>query len=99
MGWTPLRGRAVIREEKARSSVIVDPGIANEREIRTHRGLVLALGAPVLLDSGAEVPWLCKPGDRVQFHFEATERGRTNVWEDGEPALYMAQREIDAVVE
>ena len=94
-----MRGRVVVREEKARSSIIVDPGIADPRAIKNHVGIVIAIGPPVLLDSGVPVPHHFKPGDRVRFHFEATEKGRINKWEDGEDALYLAQREIDAVVE
>lgn len=95
---TPLRGRVVIREDKKRSGVIIDPGIANEREIKTHRGVVLALGPPVEAFPGVYVDHGFKVGDTVQFHFEGTEKGRIADW-DGEPALWMAQREIDAVIE
>lgn len=96
---TPMRGRVVVRELKERSSLVIDPGRWNEREVTTHRGVVLAVGAPVRTESGAEVPHGFKPGDVVRFHFEATEKGRIAPWEDGEPALWMAQREIDGVEE
>ena len=95
---TPLRGRVVIREDKSHSSIIEVVGV-DPRSITTHRGMVIAVGAPVLTDSDAEIPLHFGPGDIVQFHFEATEKGRTTVWE-GEPGiLIMAQREIDAVIE
>jgi co-chaperonin GroES (HSP10) len=95
----PLRGRCVIREDKCRSSIIIDPGIADERAISTHRGVVLAIGEPAYADPGVEVPWLFGVGDTVQFHFSMmTEKGRTVQWGDS-LAVVMAQDEIDAVIE
>jgi co-chaperonin GroES (HSP10) len=97
-----MRGRVVIREHKEASGLVHlidtrdprgDPTVP-----RTHRGTVIAVGEPVLLTSGAEVPLFFKAGDVVQFHFEATEEGRKVDW-DGEPCVVMAQREIDAVIE
>jgi hypothetical protein len=110
MTWRPTRGWVVIREDKRRSSIIIDPGIANEREMKTHRGTVLAIGAPAILrgyrlvdgvevPTDHEVPHGFEVGATVQFHFEGTERGRTTVWNDGSTVLCMAQREIDAVIE
>ena len=95
----PLRGRVVIREHKERSSIISDPGRADERSITTHRGTVIDVGPPVFHECGVEVPLGFKPGDVVQFHFEATEKGRTVDWGDHRNVLVMAQREIDAVIE
>lgn len=94
----PLRGRVVIREDKRHSSIIEIVGV-DPRTITTHRGTVIAVGPPVLLDSGAEVPLHFKAGDVVQFHFEATEKGRTTDWEDERGVVVMCQREIDAVIE
>ena len=97
----PLRGRCVIREEKRRSSIIVDPGFTEHgaRDITTHRGVVLAMGPPGEIYPGVEVPWLFTIGDVVQFHFSMmTEKGRTVTWGDHE-AVVMAQDEIDAVIE
>jgi co-chaperonin GroES (HSP10) len=100
----PLRGRVVVREHKSAqysrypSIVIPDTVMANERSRLTHTGTVLALGPPVRTKHGHEVPHECKPGDTVQFHFEATEEGRKTKWDDGAEALVMAQREIDAVI-
>lgn len=98
MKLVPMRGRIVIREHKQTSSVIhlVDN---DPRATVTHRGTVLAAGPPVLLDSGAPVPLDFDVGDVVQFHFEATEKGRTTTWGEHEGVLVMAQREIDAVIE
>jgi co-chaperonin GroES (HSP10) len=93
-----LRGRVVVREQKKPSSLIEivdnDPAATV-----THRGVVLALGPPVRTPKGgAEIPHGFKVGDVVQFHFEATEKGRMTEW-DGAPAVVLAQREIDAVIE
>ena len=96
---TPLRGRVVIREIKARSSIILDPGVFDPRAQTTHRGQVIAVGPPVLTLKGAEIPLDFKAGDVVQFHFEGTEKGRTVTWDGHEGVLVMAQREIDAVIE
>jgi len=109
----PLRGRVVVREDRRRTSVIIDPLMGNPREETTHRGVVLAMGAPAyacrhldalgrcqsLTCKHPEVPWGFSTGDTVQFHFAGTEKGRTVDWTDGEPALWLAQHEIDAVVE
>jgi co-chaperonin GroES (HSP10) len=93
---TPLRGRIVVREHKLSPILEI---IHNPRDIVTHRGTVIAVGAPFRLDSGAEIPLHFKPGDVVQFHFDGNEKARTVTW-DGEPGiLVMAQREIDAVIE
>ena len=100
----PLRGRVVIREHKEPSRLVTiidttDPRGDPHAATLTHRGTVIAMGPPVLLTSGAEVPHHFRVGDVVQFHFEATESGRTTTWGEHEGVLVMAQREIDAVIE
>lgn len=93
----PRRGFCVIRELRE-SSLLWRPD-DNPREVRTHRGVVLAIGAPSLVN-GHEVPWLFNVGDTVQFHFEETERGRTVTWpETGEEVKCIMQREVDGVIE
>ena len=110
MSLRPTRGWVVVREEKRRSSIIIDPGVAKPREIVTHRGLVLAIGAPAILHGYVmrdgkkvphdhEVPHGFGPGDVVQYHFAGHEEGRTATWTDGAPAVWLAQHEVDAVVE
>jgi co-chaperonin GroES (HSP10) len=102
---TPLRGRVVIREHKAArfdafpSLVIPDQAMADERARTSHIGTVLGMGPPVQTSSGADIAHGFKVGDTVTFHFEATEEGRKAPWEDGLEALWMAQREVDAVIE
>jgi co-chaperonin GroES (HSP10) len=92
----PLRGRVVIREDKRLSSIIIHPD-ENPREQKTHRGEVIALGEPFMLPSGALIPWSFGVGSVVQFHFEATEKGRTIEWGDAGTVVVMAAREVDGV--
>ena len=113
MKVTPRRGCVVVREDRRRSTVIIDPLIEDPRYTTTHRGTVLAMGAPALgcLDvdkmgrcqsltcKHVEVPHGFRVGDVVQFHFAGTEKGRTAPWTAGEPALWLAQPEIDAVID
>ena len=94
-----LRGRVVVRECKNKFSSLIETPIYNPREEEIHRGIVLAVGAGAFTKLGVPVECEAKVGDEVYFHFEATEKGRTAPWVDGEPALYLAQREIDAVIE
>ena len=94
----PLPGRVVIKELKARSGLILDPGRADERAVTTHRGLVID-ATPFVFPNGATVPLGFGPGDIVQFHFEATEKGRTVTWGEHEGVLVMHQQEVDAVIE
>jgi co-chaperonin GroES (HSP10) len=96
--FRPMRGRVVIREHKQASTVIHIVG-GDPREEKTHRGTVIAVGPPVLHESGVEVPLLFGVGDVVQFHFEATEKGRTTSWNGEDGVCVLAQREIDAVLE
>ena len=102
-----LRGRILIREDRRHSSIIIAP-TGDPRATVTHRGEVLAVGPPVETQhydpatrrsTFHEVPLHYKVGDFVQFHFEATEKGRTMTWGEWEGVLCMAQREIDAVLE
>jgi co-chaperonin GroES (HSP10) len=93
-----LRGRVVIREDKRHSQIIITVD-NNPRATTTHRGIVLAVGPPVLTSKGAEIPLFFKVGDIVQFHFEATEKGRTFSYGEWTNVLCMAQREVDCVIE
>jgi co-chaperonin GroES (HSP10) len=93
--YRPLRGRIVIRP-MPETFLIYTP---DPRQETTHRGEVIDAGPPVLTEKGAEIPLHFKVGDVVQYHFEATEKGRTTNWNGQDGVLVMAQREIDAVVE
>jgi co-chaperonin GroES (HSP10) len=94
--WLPLRGRAVVRELKPESILVLPDD--SPREVKTHRGVVLALGPPAW-KGDREVPWECEVGDVVQYHWEKQERAWTLPWTDGKPAAWLHQHEIDAVVE
>ncbi len=93
-----LRGRVWVRMHDKPSSLIFvvdnDP-----RSTTFHRGTVLAVGPGAFSKGGVPVEIDVKPGDVVGFHFEQSEKGRTAPWEDGDPALCLAQREIDCVFE
>ncbi len=93
-----LRGRVVVREEKKLSTTIWTPD-EKEDEQRIHRGVVLGVGEGAFTKKGVPVDPGVLVGESVYFHFEGTEKGRTALWTDGKPALYLAQREVDAVVE
>ena len=108
----PLRGRVAVREiGVSRSDVLVLPDMVDDwerkrdksRGIRaqsSHRGRVLAMGEPAT-KYGHEVPWGFGVGDEVVFVFGAkgTEESRTSKWLDGEPCVWIAQEEIQAVYE
>lgn len=95
----PMRGQCVVREIVGRaSSSIWTPDPANPRDVLTHRGTVLAMGAPSQVN-GHDVPWLFDVGDTVLFHHEKWEKGATRPWTDGVDAIWLGQVEIDAVVE
>lgn len=61
---------------------------------------MLAVGPPLRHHpSGVEIPLGFVVGDVVEFHFEATEKGRTTDWGEHRGVLVMAQREVDGVWE
>lgn len=93
-----LRGQCVIRESaEGLSSVILTPG-GNPRDVKTHRGVVLAMGKPSQVN-GHDVPWMFSVGDTVQFHWTYMEKAFTRPWVDGEKACWLRQDHIDAVIE
>ena len=102
---TPLRGRVVIREIRPdRTGLIWHPDQAQDpkRTEKSHRGIVMAVGAPMLSSQKAgavECPHGFVVGDVVHylFHEPCAERGRTTIWDDGEPVVWMTQSEIIAV--
>lgn len=92
-----LRGRVVIRETEARPSIIWRPA-PGQRQISTHRGTVLAIGAPAIDKHGNEIPHGFEVGDEVQFHWEMSEEAHTRVWPgDGKPACWVRQFAVDGV--
>jgi hypothetical protein len=99
-----MRGQVVVREiTEAHSLWMPDEA---PRQVKTHRGVVLALGeparTPVTWDGkgGHEVPFGFAVGDVVQYHFEHHQEAWTMTWPaDGKPATWLAQHNVDAVLE
>jgi hypothetical protein len=95
---TPRRGFAVVREIRPSSGTLWQPD-DNPRDVKTHRGVVLALGAPSIY-GGHEVPWPIRVGDEVQYHWDHNEPGSTAPWpEDGLDASWIMHNELDGVWE
>ena len=92
-----MRGQVAVRETPPEPSSILWTPTPNPREVTTHRGVVLALGAPSLIN-GREVAWGFDVGGVVQFHFEHNEKAHTLPWIDGGDAVWLPQRCVDAVI-
>jgi co-chaperonin GroES (HSP10) len=95
----PLRGQVVIREETPPASKTLWTPAPGPRQVHTHTGKVLAMGPPARTARGAEVVHGFAVGDVVQFHFTHLEELARNTWEDGKPALWIPQENVDAVWE
>ncbi len=108
----PLRGRVAVRPlVPRRTGSIWHPDTSPDYERSdqkalgikaqsSHRGFVLAVGAPMQTPKlRAEVPLDFTPGDEVVYVFgqRGTEESRAGEW-NGEPCLWLAQEEIIAVV-
>lgn len=105
-----LRGQVVVREdlkagtEQYKHIVVPDVSSKHDRDAVArgrswHKGVVLAMGAAAMTKKGVEVPPDFKIGDTVLFHWDHHERSWTRPWADGEPAAWMPQHCVDAVVE
>lgn len=92
---TPMRGQVVIRECKDRHTIWRP---SNPRDVKIHRGVVIALGAPMRTTKGAEVPHGFEVGDVVLYAFQHHERAWTNTWSDGESAHWIPQWCVSGVV-
>ena len=93
----PLRGQVVIRETRP-ATYLWTPDPA-QRQVHTHQGVVLALGPPARTPTGAEVEHGFAVGDLVQYHFTYLEKLALNAWEDGLPAHWVPQENVDGVWE
>jgi co-chaperonin GroES (HSP10) len=94
-----LPGQVVVREEASPASEKLWTPSPNPRKVTTHTGRILALGPPAL-HHGHPVPHEYQVGDLVQFHFNHLEELLTNDWPlDGKPAIWLPQKDIDAVWE
>lgn len=91
-----LRGRVVVREDVSPSNILWTPE-PGKRTVNTHRGVVLAVGAPAEAYPDIPVPHGFEVGDSVAFHFEHHEEARTRPWLDGKPAIWLTQQEVDGV--
>jgi co-chaperonin GroES (HSP10) len=98
-----LRGQVVVRElTERRYGPIIIPDSAQDsahKESTSHRGTVLAMGAPATMPNGVEVDPGYTVGDTVQFHWEHNEVNYTGPWEDGKFACWLSQHCIDAVID
>jgi hypothetical protein len=99
MGVRLLRGQVVVREEALRPSVIWSPD-PKQRGQTTHRGRVIGMGPPAVL-RGIEQPQDFAVGDLVQYHFSGHNQDAfTRTWpDDGLPATWVPQQDVDAVLE
>jgi co-chaperonin GroES (HSP10) len=100
-----LRGRAIIREAEplqlGRIIIPQDYYDKHRRDTKSHRGVVLDMGAPQLTRKGVEVPPGFRVGDVVHYIFslQGSEQLRTVAWTDGKTAHVMAHEEVIAVEE
>ena len=105
-----LRGRVVIREIKAEARSFLWTPAPDKYHERTHRGRVLAKGAPALrtfhywngsewVFKQVEVPHGFEVGDVVIYHFTHLQENATRSWDDGEPATWVPQENVDGVIE
>jgi hypothetical protein len=96
----PLRGQVVIRERKIPASALIWGPEGNPRDVKSHRGVVIAMGEPAhLFPGGPEVPHGFVVGDEVVFHFNHLERAWTRPWVDGVDAVWVPQALVDGVIE
>ena len=93
----PMRGQVVVREVAASPSSVLWTPEMRAREVRTHTGRVLAMGPPARTAGGVEVAPGFSVGDLIQWHFTSNEANATRVWEDGEPAVWVPQVNVDGV--
>lgn len=92
----PMRGQVVIEEIVDQPSRALWTPTPGARQVKTHRGRVLALGPPARTPSGVEVAYGFGVGDVVQFHYEFLEKLARNEWE-GQKALWIPQQDVDGV--
>ena len=94
-----MRGQCVVRELRDEPSNTIWTPEETQRKQKTHRGRVLAIGKPSLLNEQVEVPWGFDVGDVVQFHFTHHRDAATRKWPvDGEDATWIPQSSVDGVI-
>lgn len=104
-----LRGRVAIRPivETKRGNLFLPTDWQREFEHSqgikaksSHKGKVLGFGPPAMTQSGHELPHGFEVGDVVNFAYHVNEKASDGqLWEDGEPCIYIAQEHINGVYE
>lgn len=112
LSWTPLQGRIAIVELFERSPLIHRPDgydLTHERDRKSHRGRVVAMGSPAQTRSGVAIVPDFGVGDVVHFVFDKlsdrvahegswVEKARKGTWPPtGEEVCWLAQEEIIGV--
>jgi co-chaperonin GroES (HSP10) len=109
--YTPLRGRVIIRptgdsggyehEFKRIGLVMPDSAKFDPRRERNQnslgRGIVIAMGPPMLTAKGVEVPPEFAVGDEILHVGQHV--SRSYVWEDGEIVRACGQEEVCGVID
>lgn len=72
---------------------------AELRARTSHVGRVLAMGPPAQTSAGVEVPHGFKVGDKVVFCWTHLEKAWTRNWLDNEPAAWVPQQNVMAVID
>ena len=99
MTWKPATGYCAVRDVTTASKLIWTPE-GKPREVRTHRGVIVALGDMPRTVTGARVPWEVRVGDVVQFHYNYHQGNRELDWPDtGESVVMLVADELDLVIE
>lgn len=98
-----MRGQCVVRdvqEVTTKAGLILLWKDPKSKQVRTHRGRVIALGPPSLIYDRFEVPWEFEVGALIQFHMNHHWDAHTRPWPpDGIDALWIPQNSIDAVID
>jgi|HubBroStandDraft_6_1064221.scaffolds.fasta_scaffold1341823_2 co-chaperonin GroES (HSP10) len=115
MSWNVLQGRVAVEEILPTTSGLVHlvDGYhkAHERDRKSHRGRVVAMGGPACTRSGKPIAPCFAVGDEVLFVLDKlsdhsdygswTEKNREGLWPPGgeTKVLWIAQEEVIAVVD
>jgi hypothetical protein len=107
-----LRGRVAVRpiiETESKGGIIMpnradyqhkDDHSQGIRAKASHFGKVLGMGPPAIGPHGHEVPHGFEPGDTINYAMHINEKAcEDQVWEDGEPCIFIAQEHVNAVLD
>ena len=74
--------------------------IGGLRAKASHEAVVLGMGPPAVVYNKHELPHEFVIGDRVNFSWQMNDKWSDGqVWEDGEPCIFVAQECINGVIE